>query len=182
MAARPVMGRAHAAYWVHHMGTASSTQTKLSGDACSALQRQLVGNAGSTGVRRSAWPDSLLPATRSEIPGRVAGQTTPYQARRGSRRLPEAPRHDRVRSWSIGCQGFVRMPPIDQPTPLSPKQPTPAGSLDGRGAGDHDLPYHFGRQPRAVATYPFSTRQFARLLVLRGKVAADLLGAEERAS
>jgi len=43
------------------------------------------------------------------------------------------------------------MPPIEQPTPLSPKQPTPAGSLDGRGAGDPDLPYRFGRQPRAAA-------------------------------
>jgi hypothetical protein len=44
------------------------------------------------------------------------------------------------------------------------------GSLDGRGAGDHDLPYRFGRAPRADAPYPFSTRQFARLLVLRSRV------------
>ena len=74
------------------------------------------------------------------------------------------------------------MPPVDQPTTLSLEHPKLSGSLDGRGAGDHDLPYRFGRQPRAVAPYPFSTRQFARLLVLRGKVAAELLGADDRAA
>jgi CheY-like chemotaxis protein len=47
------------------------------------------------------------------------------------------------------------------------------GSLDGTGAGDHDLPYRFGGRPRVVAPSPFSTRQLARLLVLRGKVRAD---------
>ena len=74
------------------------------------------------------------------------------------------------------------MPPIDQPTMVSPEPSTTAGSLDGRGAGDHDLPYRFGRHPRAVAQYPFSTRQFARLLVLRGKVAAGLIGANDLAA
>ena len=58
------------------------------------------------------------------------------------------------------------MPPVDPLTTLSREPPKPAGSLDGHGAGDHDPPYRFGRQPRAIATYPFSTRQFARLLVL----------------
>jgi hypothetical protein len=45
-----------------------------------------------------------------------------------------------------------------------------AGSLDGAGAGDHDQPYRFGFRPSASAPYPFSTRQYARLLVLRGRV------------
>ncbi len=36
--------------------------------------------------------------------------------------------------------------------------------------GEFDLPYRFGRTPRAIAPYPFSTRQFARLVVLRGRV------------
>ena len=45
-------------------------------------------------------------------------------------------------------------------------------SLDGIGAADHDCPYAFGRLPRAVAPFPLSTRQFARLLVLRGRVRA----------
>jgi hypothetical protein len=45
---------------------------------------------------------------------------------------------------------------------------------DGTGAADHDLPYTFGRSPRSTATYPFSTRQYARLLVLRSRVRDDL--------
>jgi hypothetical protein len=45
-----------------------------------------------------------------------------------------------------------------------------AGSLDGTGTADHDQPYRFGRRPRASAPYPFSTRQYVRLLLLRGRV------------
>ena len=45
-----------------------------------------------------------------------------------------------------------------------------AGTLDGSGTADHDQPYRFGRRPSASAPYPFSTRQYARLLVLRGRV------------
>ncbi len=44
------------------------------------------------------------------------------------------------------------------------------GSLDGDGSGDHDQPYRFGLRPRAIAPYPFNTREYARLLVLRGRV------------
>jgi hypothetical protein len=47
-------------------------------------------------------------------------------------------------------------------------------SHDGEGAGDHDVPYSFGRRPRSSAPYPFSTRQYARLLVLRSEVRCDL--------
>ncbi len=43
------------------------------------------------------------------------------------------------------------------------------GSLDGAGAGDHDQPYRFGGRPRTSVPYPFNTRQYARLLVLRGR-------------
>jgi hypothetical protein len=43
------------------------------------------------------------------------------------------------------------------------------------GTGDHDVPYTFGRRPRASAPYPFSTRQYARLLVLRSRVQAGLV-------
>lgn len=43
------------------------------------------------------------------------------------------------------------------------------GSLDGNSAGDHDLAFHFGRRPSAATPYPFSTRQYARLLVLRSR-------------
>jgi hypothetical protein len=46
---------------------------------------------------------------------------------------------------------------------------TGAGSKDGSGASDHDEPYVFGRRPRAAAPWPFNERQYARLLVLRGR-------------
>ena len=53
-----------------------------------------------------------------------------------------------------------------------PQEPTPLaiGSLDGTGAGDHDEPYAFGRRPNARAPFPFTERQYARLLVFRGRV------------
>jgi hypothetical protein len=49
--------------------------------------------------------------------------------------------------------------------------PLPVSPLDGPGAGDHDEPYRFGRRPRASAPFPFSERQYARLLVFRSRVA-----------
>jgi hypothetical protein len=53
------------------------------------------------------------------------------------------------------------------------------GSLDGAGAGDHDQPYRFGWKPRATVPYPFNTRQFSRLLVIRGRVQDGLFGADD---
>jgi len=53
-------------------------------------------------------------------------------------------------------------------------------SLDGAGSGDHDAPYTFGRRPRGTAPYPFSTRQYMRLLVLRSRIGADLVGLDDR--
>jgi len=51
---------------------------------------------------------------------------------------------------------------------IEPQQrPGHPGSLDADGAGDHDQPYRFGWRPRASAPYPFNTRQFIRLLVMR---------------
>jgi hypothetical protein len=54
----------------------------------------------------------------------------------------------------------------------TPQEPTidPLGTRDGTGAGDHDTPYVFGRRPRAIAPFPFTTREYARLVVLRGRV------------
>jgi hypothetical protein len=53
------------------------------------------------------------------------------------------------------------------------------GTRDGIGAADHDMPYKFGRRPRASAPYPFSTRQYVRLLVLRSRIGADLFGRDD---
>ena len=47
---------------------------------------------------------------------------------------------------------------------------------------DYDQPYRFGRLPRAIAPYPFSTRQFARLLVLRGRVRSGQFAADDLAA
>ena len=60
---------------------------------------------------------------------------------------------------------------------MSAQQTAPIhGSHDGTGAGDHDVPYHFRWRPRASAPFPFSTQQYARLLVLRSRVQAGLTG------
>ena len=56
----------------------------------------------------------------------------------------------------------------------SPTEHSTAESLDGSGAGDHDIPYVFDRLPRAAAPFPFSTREFARLMVLRSRARAGL--------
>jgi hypothetical protein len=53
------------------------------------------------------------------------------------------------------------------------------GSLDGDGAGDHDQPYCFGWRPRASVPYPFNTRQYARLLVLRSRLQDRVAGEVE---
>jgi hypothetical protein len=58
----------------------------------------------------------------------------------------------------------------------------PRGSLDGDGAGDHDQPYRFGWRPRASVPYPFNTRQYARLLILRSRVRGQLSQADENAA
>ena len=60
------------------------------------------------------------------------------------------------------------------------QQMTPhVGSHDGAGASDRDLPYHFGSRPRATMPYPFSTRQYARLLILRSRTQAGLFGSND---
>ncbi len=43
-------------------------------------------------------------------------------------------------------------------------------SLDGTGSGDHDLPYVFGRHPTVAAPFPFTTREFAHLLLVRSRL------------
>jgi hypothetical protein len=48
-----------------------------------------------------------------------------------------------------------------------------AGSKDGSGAGDHDQPYRFGRRPTSRVPFPFTERQFAKLLILRSKLEAQ---------
>ena len=63
---------------------------------------------------------------------------------------------------------------LQRPTP-----PTSVGSLDGTGSADHDLPYRFGWRPTAETPFPFSTRQYARLLVLRSRIAEGLVAKDD---
>jgi hypothetical protein len=53
------------------------------------------------------------------------------------------------------------------------------GTQDGLGAGDHDQPYRFGRRPHGSVPYPFSTRQYVRLLVLRGRIQDGLVASDD---
>ena len=54
-------------------------------------------------------------------------------------------------------------PGIEEATDLT-------GTKDGDTAADHDEPYRFGRRPNAMAPYPFTERQYARLLILRSRL------------
>ena len=53
------------------------------------------------------------------------------------------------------------------------------GSKDGRGCGDHDQMYTFGRRPRGIAPFPFTVRQYSRLLALRGCIADGLVCSDD---
>jgi hypothetical protein len=39
-----------------------------------------------------------------------------------------------------------------------------------KDAPGHDEPYRFGRRPTVRAPFPFTERQFARLLIVRGRL------------
>ena len=65
--------------------------------------------------------------------------------------------------------------PVAQPD----NEPDNTISMDARRTGDHDMPYRFGLLPTSRATFPFQERQFARLLILRGRV-QEAPSAEDR--
>jgi hypothetical protein len=64
-------------------------------------------------------------------------------------------------------------------SPYAAQTESTFGSLDGTGAADHDIAFHFGRRPSAVAPYPFSTRQYARLLVLPSRFQDRLIQGDD---
>lgn len=61
---------------------------------------------------------------------------------------------------------------MDATNPVNSTEPgqTQYGTKDGSTAADNDQPYRYGLRPTAKAPFPFSERQFARLLILRGRV------------
>jgi hypothetical protein len=72
----------------------------------------------------------------------------------------------------------VTILPTSSASDLSPAAAGP-GTKDGRGGGDHDQPYTFGRRPRADTPFPFRTEQYGRLLALRGCMADGLFGSDD---
>jgi hypothetical protein len=54
-----------------------------------------------------------------------------------------------------------------------------SGSRDGTGAGDCDAPFQFGRRYSSLAPFPFTTREFGRLLVLRSRIQAGVFGVDD---
>jgi hypothetical protein len=63
--------------------------------------------------------------------------------------------------------------PIMDPMPISARI---IESSDGGERGELDQPYAFERLPSVMAPCPFAPREFARLLVLRGRVHDGLFG------
>ena len=66
-------------------------------------------------------------------------------------------------------RSVVRMFPQQPRNPFAPVVQPGVGSKDGEGAGDRDRPYA-PRQLSVLSPFPFTTREYARLLVLRGRV------------
>jgi hypothetical protein len=54
---------------------------------------------------------------------------------------------------------------------MQPTGDNHVGTLDGAGSADHDKPYVFGRRPTSAVPFPFSTRQYVRLLLMRSRLA-----------
>ena len=54
--------------------------------------------------------------------------------------------------------------------------------LDPAATGDHDQPYRFGWKPSSSVPYPFNTRQYSRLLVLRSRVQDGSFAADDLAA
>src|SRR5713226_8752307 len=71
--------------------------------------------------------------------------------------------------------GFNHVSPASDPLDAT----AGLGTKDGRGCGDHDQAYTFGRRPRGVAPFPFTVRQYTRLLALRGRIGDGLVGADD---
>ena len=61
---------------------------------------------------------------------------------------------------------------MDATNPVTPSTSDKAncGSKDGSTAADNDEPYRYGLRPTAKAPFPFTERQFVRLLIMRSRV------------
>ncbi len=57
-----------------------------------------------------------------------------------------------------------------------------ATGTDASESTEYDQPHEFGRTPRVIAPGPLSTREFARLLVLRSRIKAGQFAADDLAA
>jgi hypothetical protein len=71
---------------------------------------------------------------------------------------------------------------METTNPVTPiTSPTEScGTKDGSTAGDNDQPYRYGLRPTVDARFPFTERQFARLLIMRARV-ENQISNEQRA-
>jgi hypothetical protein len=68
----------------------------------------------------------------------------------------------------------------EEGSPMTMQQFPIDGSVNGSGGGDCDREYLLvGWRPRVAAAYPFSTRQLARLMILRSRIEAGLVGVDD---
>ncbi len=68
----------------------------------------------------------------------------------------------------------------EEGSPMTMQQFPIDGSVNGSGGGDGDRQYLLvGWRPRVAAAYPFSTRQLARLMILRSRIEAGLVGVDD---
>jgi hypothetical protein len=52
-------------------------------------------------------------------------------------------------------------------------------SQDPQATYEHDLPYAFSRRPQAIAPFPFREIEYARLLILRGRIQDGSFGSDD---
>jgi hypothetical protein len=70
---------------------------------------------------------------------------------------------------ATSSNGSAQMIP-EHPQQILARSATIDGTLDGSGAADHDMSYRFGRKPNVSQPFPFSTHEYARLLILRSRI------------
>jgi hypothetical protein len=67
---------------------------------------------------------------------------------------------------------------MDATNPTSPADVAPVSQSNAAivAAPSYDEPYRFGRRPTSRAPFPFTEREFARLLIVRGRLQSQVEG------
>jgi len=56
---------------------------------------------------------------------------------------------------------------------------SPVERAESTEAASYDEPYRFGRKPNSRAPFPFTEREFARLLIVRSRIQSTFNPAED---